>query len=381
MNLEVIIPTIVGRESYLKWCIESCLNQTEVCSILVSNNGAGKAITELANSFNSPLIRVVESKQLLPMSSHWEFALSHAKGDIVTIIGDDDALMPNAIEKVKFLFKENNVECITHVPAQYFWPDFILNGYENKYVLSKQTTDITLRGSLEILKKVVSYEAHYSNLPFLYHGFVKRDLLNRIITDHGGIFNRICPDIYSDFLLASSIDKYLHLNASLTVGGQGAKSNGANCLLNTSIAESFFDNLPLTLQPKYCGNSVYLQIQEYVESIEKVSNIQEENSPNWIKFVLRVILEAIRSGDNNTKKEIFQHLSFISKQKFPSHIKIITKCLICIFKMSLISNCSKFLLNTLLKNRKINEDALKNFNANNVYDFSVAIYNSKLYIR
>ncbi len=36
------------------------------------------------------------------MSEHWEFALSHAKGNWVTIIGDDDGLLPNA---VKYLFQ------------------------------------------------------------------------------------------------------------------------------------------------------------------------------------------------------------------------------------------------------------------------------------
>lgn len=373
MNIEIIIPTIAGRETYLRWCIESCLNQTEPCMILVSSNGGDKGTRDLIiNSFNNPLVRLVETEKFMPMASHWEFALSHAKGDIVTIIGDDDALMPDAIEKVNSLFKENDVKCVTHIPAQYYWPDYIITEYQNTYILPKQTTEISLRYSRQILSQVVAYNAHYGNLPLLYHGFVKLDLLRDIVAKNGGIFNRIMPDVYSDFLIASSIDKYLHLNASLTVGGQGAKSNGATVLLSTqTIGNSFFDNV--VTKPKYCGYSVYLQVQEYIESIKKISEIQDSINPVWSNFLKRVIIEGIGNPSEVTRKEIFQSLHIVSSQRFPFHLKIISNLLINIFKISFFYNFTKFLMTILLQRKDNKKNALNDFNVKNIYDFSLAI--------
>ena len=91
MRLEVVIPTVCGRERYLEWCIRSCLEQGEQTRVLVSNNGGAESVRKLVSSFGDSRIRLVEPLSFLPMALHWEFAVEQAQEDVLVIIGDDAA--------------------------------------------------------------------------------------------------------------------------------------------------------------------------------------------------------------------------------------------------------------------------------------------------
>jgi len=99
-RVSIVIPTR-NRAHFLKVAIESALGQTwRDLEILVSDNYCGKEDTrDVYLAFKDPRLRYVRTAGLLAMPDSWEFALSHATGEYVTILSDDSSLLFYAIEK------------------------------------------------------------------------------------------------------------------------------------------------------------------------------------------------------------------------------------------------------------------------------------------
>ncbi len=316
MRLEVIIPTVCGRERYLEWCIRSCLDQGKQTHVLISNNGGADSVRQLVNSFRDSRIRLVEPNGFLPMALHWEFAVEQAQGDVLTIIGDDDALVPGAAERVidQFLVHPE-IECITHRPAQYYWPDYPVHEMRDR--LSCPTTDGTAAvvQTKPALKRVLEFKAWYGTLPFIYHGFVRRSALDRIRQLHGPLFKRIAPDVYADLLLATFLESYLVLNECLSVGGQGARSSGATFRFNPGEADQIVNELPESLKPVFSPKSITLQIYEYGSMLRRFWPQDFIVVPSWWRFTSNTFFEAVRYPDH--REEIMQDFRRLTREVLP----------------------------------------------------------------
>ena len=373
MHIEIIIPTIGGREKYLRWCIESCLRQEGEFSVLVSNNGGALGVRDLVASLASPKLRLVEPPAFLPMALHWEYAFSQACGDAITFIGDDDALMPGAIARIRQLFEDQpQIDCITHQPGQYFWPDYLEKHWQNKYALSLQSGCVTIKQTQPLLCQVVEFRALYSVLPYLYHGFVRRGMLDGICKANGGLFKRAMPDVFTDLVLASTLQQFLVTEECLSLGGQSAKSNGANFLLNTELGKDFLADLPDSLLPVQCPNSIYLQLQEYIASLPACAALQRSGHPNWLLFSVRILLEAVQSRKH--RKDILYGLSRFADESFPAGARLAAKGMAQIFGNALVASVASGMLKLRRRANALRwKDASAEFGAANIFDLTLAL--------
>ncbi len=57
------------------------------------------------------------------MSHNWEFALSHVTDGWVAFIGDDDGLLPEAIESVASIISSASAMAIRSTFCTYEWPE------------------------------------------------------------------------------------------------------------------------------------------------------------------------------------------------------------------------------------------------------------------
>jgi glycosyltransferase involved in cell wall biosynthesis len=375
MCCEVVIPTVAGREKYLEWCLKSCLQQQcaekERVAVLVSNNGGSATVRETVLSFADPRVRLVETDRLLPMALHWEFALSHARGDVITIIGDDDALIPGCVARVLDLFARHpDIDCITHWPAQYYWPDYLVDELRNRYFVRQGDGITTIVETAPVLQKVVEFKSWYGNLPFLYHGFVRRQALEAIISSHGGLFKRISPDIYSDLLLASYLERFLRVNDTLTIGGQGSRSNGANFLLDTPLGQEFLYDLPELLRPVYCPKSINLQVFEYISMVDKCLAMHRAGKPDWMSLARNTAMEAVFLPAH--RAEILEGLSTIAVSEFPTLQRFVTKLVICALSTYGVAALARMLVDWRHQ-RSMGHwpNAMTQFGATNVFELSL----------
>lgn len=320
-SFEIVIPTLGGRERYLADAISSCLAQPYPgLSVLISNNGGSPEVRALAESFSGDRVRHVETERILPMPVHWDFALSHSVADIVSIIGDDDALMPHAIPTVAAAFaREPRLECITHRPAQYYWPDFPVEDYRNRFSINSGLGQLTIKQTKPILEEVARFTKWYGCLPFLYHGFVRRSALDRIRAAQAGrVFLRVAPDVYSDLALAAVMDSFGVIDDCLTIGGQGASSTGINFAMNSELGRRFMVDMPEDLIPKISHHSIGLHLYEYLEKIRGIYGLRREHAIVWKSFFGLVAREAVRKSGH--RKEILDDLVKVCGIEYPALI-------------------------------------------------------------
>ncbi|MFM7097290.1 MAG: glycosyltransferase, partial [Gemmataceae bacterium] len=159
-------------------------------TVLVSDNASVDETPELLKTFQDSRLRVIRTPARCSMRANWEYALSHVSDGWVTVIGDDDAILPGAHEMVQKIYAETGVEAIRSLTAFYKWPDKEhLGGL--KIPLSRGYS--VLKTSRE-LSRVMSGQKRYTILPMLYNGgFIKVSALWRMALSNGTVFGGSIP--------------------------------------------------------------------------------------------------------------------------------------------------------------------------------------------
>jgi hypothetical protein len=228
LKISVGIPTIAGRQKYLASTLKTCVTQEGVdLEIVVSDNSEGDA-REVVAGIGDPRVRYIRPDGYLPMSAHWDFLTSHFTGDLVTIIGDDDGLMPGALRRVHALVDVHGLQPIVHALAQYGWPDVPDPAAQGKcWFWHAPGGPARQVPSVDFLRQLCGGRIRYADGPAVYHNFIPRAVLEGLRRD-GVLFHRSSPDIYSAITIAAHTESYLVTGEVLTVSGVSARSNGAS---------------------------------------------------------------------------------------------------------------------------------------------------------
>jgi len=258
MKITVALPTISGRSKYLLWALKTCVTQDHDFEILVSDNSPGDA-REVSESFGDPRIRYVQPPLYLPMSAHWDFVLTQASGDLLTIIGDDDGLMPGCIRRVTEIHRNAGGSFpIQHSLGNYRWSDFPDEGTRHTFsFLHSPGRGISEVESSAFLKAMAQGRGRYVDGPMVYHNFVPMPLLKRL-TRNGVFFRRASPDVYSSLAVAANVSRFVSTEEILTIFGQGAQANGV--AVRDGGAERFMAEMQALYTPRYDSRTVQLQL-------------------------------------------------------------------------------------------------------------------------
>jgi glycosyltransferase involved in cell wall biosynthesis len=266
MKITVAIPTINGRSKYLEASLRTCVTQDQDFEILVSDNPGGVA-REVAASFSDPRIRYITPPKYLPMSAHWDFVLSEVTGHFLTIIGDDDGLMPGCIKRIQDIQSQVGDIPIHHALAHYCWPDFDEESKRNTLFIEHPVGG----GQREVqssafLKSIAKAKGRYIDGPMIYHNFAPTALL-RSLTVNGTFFRRAAPDVYSAMAIAANSEIYVSTNELLTISGQGARSNGAE--IRSGKDNGFFSEANLLYPSRFKSVSAQMfLLDSYLEVAE-----------------------------------------------------------------------------------------------------------------
>ena len=232
--------------------MKTCVSQEyEDLEILVSDNSHGEAAATV-HAFRDPRIRYIRPERYLPMSQHWDFMIPHMTGDLVTIIGDDDGVMPNALNIVDMIISEYGLMPLQHSIAHYCWPDVADKRLRNTYWFHQRPgTKCCVRKSADYLRELCACRARYIDGPMIYHNFVPRDVLARMLRG-GTLFHRSSPDIYSAVSVAMNTTQFIATEQVLTVSGEGAKSNGAQAKEGGAEADRFLKDIEAVGERPHC---------------------------------------------------------------------------------------------------------------------------------
>lgn len=222
----ILIPTRNGAQ-YLPFAIQSVLKQgSKDFELIISNNHSSDGTHDYLATLDDQRVRVVMPERPLSMPAHYEFILSQAKGEWVTILGDDDALMPDFFSDLDRL-NLDQIDALVSRRAYYFWP-----GCEDLYgdtvvAYQSRVKAALKRSSLNLFLSLCSITV-YTDMPQAYTtGLIRKKLIDQIKSESNGRFYfATSPDVYSAIAIACRVKKYLRLEKPLFWVGTSAKSVG-----------------------------------------------------------------------------------------------------------------------------------------------------------
>lgn len=225
----VIIPTR-ERADVLRLCLRTVTSQNyDNLEILVSDNHSADNTEQVVREANDPRIRYVNTGKRLSMSHNWEFAISHVSDGWITVLGDDDGLLPDSLRKVAVLISTSDVQAIRSAVCNYIWPAASRNHVGELHLPLRRGVEV--RQSARWLADVIHGRRHYFNLPMLYNGgYVETSAINKLRERGMPLYRSCIPDVYSAFAIASVIDRYLYSYEPLAMSGTSHHSYGTACL-------------------------------------------------------------------------------------------------------------------------------------------------------
>src|SRR5215813_13970544 len=229
-RFSVVVPTR-ERADTLQSCLTTCLDQGfDNYEVIVCDNCSSPATREVAEGFTSSRIKYVRAPEPLARSDNWELALSHAAGEYVLLLGDDDGLLPFALRELDRLSTRTGARVVHWNAVFYLWPTVNLPG-EGNFLRIPLGRDVRTVNGPELIRAVASFRAEYHLLPMLYNSAVHRDLIACLREKAGRVFANKYPHVYSGFSLGHVAGEYLSTEVPMTVAGLSHQSNGIATLL------------------------------------------------------------------------------------------------------------------------------------------------------
>lgn len=248
-KITVVIPTR-ERCDTLYWALRTVLRQDYPnFEVLVSDNASADRTEQVVRDAGDPRVRYVNTGRRVGMALNYEFALSHVHDGWVTILGDDDGLLPGALAYANRVIQESGCEVMGSRVCQYYWPG--LRAPDAPPVLSVPLTDgWEVREFVPWAREVMEGRCYHGELPMLYSGgFASVDLVRRARDESGRFYRSLFPDVYSGLVLGWLAGRYASLDRALSIAGASPHSTGFSQFGDTgraSIARFYAEeNIPV----------------------------------------------------------------------------------------------------------------------------------------
>jgi Glycosyl transferase family 2 len=235
IRYSVVIPT-KARADTLQHVVRNVLSSPrEDIEVIVHQCGSDPATDAVIAAAADRRLRYHSSPDVVPMRENWERALSHATGDFVTVIGDDDAVIPGAFEIADDLIGRHALSILSWRPVTYYWPGYFDERLAGRAIYRYDIGAGNVRfASKYALRCLYRFRWHYSDMPMIYNSFVSRRLIDSIRSKQGRYFLLNSPDITSGAINALHCDDFVWSNYPLTITGISGKSTGHRMAMHGS---------------------------------------------------------------------------------------------------------------------------------------------------
>lgn len=230
VRYSILVPTW-NKLEYLKYTINSLLDQNyENFELIISDDFSTDGTSDYLSHLKDKRVKVVKPPFKLTQTKNYEFILGHAIGEWISIIGDDDGVLPNffkildkTIEKL-----DSEVEAISSKPAFYYWET--VNDLYGERVVDYQNffeKDKIISSKKNLFYALLGWKDR-TDLPMIYtSGLIKKTLVDRIKNKSNNFFfHSIVPDYYSMVAILFETNKFLRLNQPIFWVGASSKSTG-----------------------------------------------------------------------------------------------------------------------------------------------------------
>jgi len=226
----IVIPTR-NRARLLPNALQSALEQThDDYEVIVSDNNCTPETEQVVRQFANSRVRHVRVDRTLAMPDSWEFGLSHARGEYVTILSDDDAVSPTLLERLHKIVDTKHAKLISWIRYLYVMDDWYVETERNKLFLGPVSGNVVERASESTLRRWFDGCSYYSDAPMLFNACCHRSVIESVKKRAGRLFLGSAPDIASSLALLSEIPSFVFVDDVLSLAGSGKQSIGANSM-------------------------------------------------------------------------------------------------------------------------------------------------------
>lgn len=235
--LSIVIPTR-NRQKYCIAAIDNILSYDypglELC---VQDNSDDSQIEEYIKTRESDP-RLIYNRIPDQIASIFNIggSLGLANGKYVILIGDDDTILPSIFSAVEYMDK-HDIDSLCPIPIiDYYWPGAHPEHPEGYLVIPPQSCEYkemeNISQKLQCLFKKGTIKYLSYHLPKVYHGIVRRDILEQIRNKVGHYAGGLSPDIYLSVAISSLVKNHYTSNISVSIAGACNKSSTAQNINN-----------------------------------------------------------------------------------------------------------------------------------------------------
>lgn len=227
--LSIVVPT-KDRYPYLKKLVELVLSfeSDEIELVIQDNTKDNSDFLSFLATIDNRNIRYAHREEQIPVTLNSDLAILNSTGKYLCFIGDDDGVLRNIIDYVKWM-EENDVESLrSEPPISYNWPGSKGLVYDSSSKLRFHRPT----GKREVVtdfEKVRRFNLRRGGLeqsknPRIYCGIVRRDILFKVYEKTGTFFPGPSPDMASSTALGYFVHKHVITDEIIVLAGSCPKS-------------------------------------------------------------------------------------------------------------------------------------------------------------
>jgi len=178
-----------------------------------------------------------------------------------------------------------DIDAVLPPSITYLWKDAYLGSFSN----SRLTFPRNFDGSIykinlekEFTEKSINCGFGYTeNLPNIYHGIIKKDVINKHKIVHGNYLSGSSFDVYCSISLSKYTETIFYIDYPFTIRGVCGKSN-ANRIVNQNM-QAHFDEIKSLAIPEYLPQLLTCEVsiaESCVTALQDIKNNELINKMN-----------------------------------------------------------------------------------------------------
>jgi hypothetical protein len=230
--LSVVVPTR-NRADYARSCLRSLAAIAGELEIVVQDNSSSDELGKwLAVELADARVRYEHLPGRLSVIENCDAAMARARGEFVTLLGDDDSMLPDALAAAAWA-ADHGVDAVTPAKvAVYHWPDLRYRYYGDRYAGTVSVRRFSGRalardveaGVRRFVRGACQSIVDSTTMPKLYYGLVRRDRLSSLRSAAGTWFPGVSPDVAVAVGVSAYVRRLWTVDYPLFLPGSSAAS-------------------------------------------------------------------------------------------------------------------------------------------------------------
>lgn len=229
--LSIVIPTRNRYETLTPLLESICLFNNKNFEVIIHDNSDNNDnfLNYFEKHCNDSRFQYYHVQNSLSAIENCDLAVSKSCAEFVIFIGDDDGVSHRIFEFCEYMLIKN-IDSAMFNTSLYSWPNLDYKIKINSKLKGKLFIP-DFKSSLEVIDvekeyKKVLYHAAQSlfKLPRLYHGIIRKDVLEKMFLNLGTYFPGPVPDMSNAVALTKFVNLHVYLDIPLVISGHSKKS-------------------------------------------------------------------------------------------------------------------------------------------------------------